>query len=70
MGFVTPQNDWMRTLLPKIRTLLLDEPFRSGRFLNRASLQQQLEHDPRSIAHGELWQIINIEMWMRVFDVE
>jgi asparagine synthase (glutamine-hydrolysing) len=70
MGFVTPQHEWMRTLLPKVRTLLLDEPLRSGQFLDRNKLQQRLAKDPLSIAHSELWQIINLEMWMRVFDVE
>ncbi len=70
MGFVTPQNDWMRLLLPKIRTLLLDEPLRSGQFLSRSKLQQQLEHKPLSIGTSALWQTVNLEMWMRVFDVE
>jgi len=69
MGFVTPQNEWIRTLLPRIRTFLLDEPLRSSQFLNRNSLEQQLTKTHLSIAHSELWQIINLEMWMRVFDV-
>ena len=70
MGFVTPQHDWMRMLLPKIRSLLLDEPLRSSQFLNRASLEKELKADHPTIANNVLWQIINLEMWMRVFDVE
>jgi len=70
MGFVTPQNAWLRTLLPMVRTLLLDEPLRANEFLNQASLEKQLKADPPTIANNILWQIINLEMWMRVFDVE
>ena len=70
MGFVTPQDEWMRILRPMIRALLLDEPLRSNQFLNRTNLEQHLRSEPPSIGNSVLWQIINLEMWMRVFDVE
>ena len=69
MGFVTPQEEWMRMLRPMIRTLLLDGPLRSKQFLNEPFLQQILSEHPK-IASDTLWRIINLEMWMRVFDVE
>ncbi len=70
MGFVTPQNEWLRTLLPMVRTFLLDEPLRANQFLNQVSLEKRLKANPPTIANNILWQIINLEMWMRVFDVE
>jgi len=70
MGFVTPQNEWMVGLLPAIRSFLRDEPLRSRRFFDQPGLQKRLHSDPPSIAYPVLWQILNLEMWMRVFDVE
>ncbi|MGA7160620.1 MAG: asparagine synthase (glutamine-hydrolyzing) [Bacteroidota bacterium] len=69
MGFVTPQEKWMRLLQPMIRTFLLDGPLRSKQFLNEEYIQRFLSEQSK-IASDTLWRIVNLEMWMRVFNVE
>ncbi len=69
MGFVTPQNEWMRMLQPQIRTLLFDEHLRAEEFLNQSSLRRHLQNDPSTIPYSTLWRIVNLELWMRRFDV-
>ena len=69
MGFVTPQDKWMRMLQPQIRALLFDEHLRAEEFLSPSSLRRQLQHDPPTIPHSTLWRVVNLELWMRRFDV-
>ncbi len=69
MGFVTPQDEWMQMLRPKIRTFLLDGTLLSKQFLNEPFLTQLLNEQPK-IVNDTVWRIVNLEMWMRVFDVE
>ncbi len=70
MGFVTPQNEWMQMLQPQIRTLLFEEHLRAEEFLNQPSLRRQLQYDHPTIPHSTLWRIVNLELWMRRFDVD
>lgn len=70
MGFVTPQNEWMQMLQPQIRALLFDEHLRAEEFLNQSSLRRQFQNDPPTIPDNTLWRIVNLELWMRRFDVD
>ena len=68
MGFVTPESDWMNILRPKIQTMLFEEPLRSANFLNAPGLQKQFVAG--TLPSYILWRFVNLEMWMRIFDVE
>ena len=69
MGFVTPQDQWLNLLLPKLRSLLFDEPLRAGQFLDRQAIEEKVHNRPNAISSNMLWRIVNLEMWMSVFDV-
>lgn len=68
-GFFTPQEEWTRALYPKIRSFLLDEQLRSRGFVDEKYLRQTMETHSSELPHTELWRIIHLEMWMRVFEV-
>lgn len=69
MGFVTPQDEWMKLLSPKIQSLLLDTPLRSEHFVDQQYLRRALRHDGATISNSMLWRVVSLEMWMKVFDV-
>ena len=69
MGFVTPQSQWIQKLLPRIREILLDEDLRASAYIDAESVKKKIREQTRSISDNLLWRVLNLELWMQVFDV-
>ena len=69
MGFVTPQSLWIQKLLPKIREVLTEGMLRSSAFVNAEAVKMKLGEGVPRISENLLWRILNLELWMQVFDV-
>ncbi len=71
MGFVTPQELWLKAeLAPMIRTILneptfLNRPFWNGRRI-RDTYEKWLEGKDKKL-HHYLWYFISTELWLRQF---
>ncbi len=70
MGFVTPQDQWLQALLPKIRSLLVEEPLRAAEFIDRERIEKRFHDTSVDISGNMLWRLVCLEMWMRVFEVQ
>ncbi len=69
MGFVTPEQDWLSSLLPDLRRVLSANELRSVRFVDPSSLQASLAGQSRNLQSSDLWRLINLELWMHTFEV-
>lgn len=65
MGFPVPLRQWMREGLPSFRAQFGNDP-RSGRFINAAAAVGTTDR----ISEAMLWRIHQVELWMKVFDLE
>ena len=70
MGFVTPQDQWLQALLPRIRSLLVEEPLRAAEFIDREKIEKRFHDTFVDISGNMLWRLVCLEMWMRVFEVQ
>lgn len=66
-GFPTPTNTFVQEFL-ECHPDLFGPRSRSSRFLNTAVLRDDGWRNPRW--SPRLWQIVNLELWMRLMDVE
>ncbi len=69
MGFVTPEEEWMRELRTEFSSLLLKEPIRSRRFLDETKFPKELSSGRIRLSSGDVWRLLNLELWMRTFNV-
>ncbi|MCX6133078.1 MAG: asparagine synthase (glutamine-hydrolyzing) [Ignavibacteriales bacterium] len=69
MGFVTPEELWMRELHGDFRTLLRQQPLRAGRFLLTEKFAHDFEQSTLPLASSDTWRFLNLELWMREFAV-
>ncbi len=70
MGFVTPENIWLRTTLrDEIDGILDSESFKNRKYFNMGELRREYE----AYCNGEkntgsiVWRWVNLELWFRVF---
>ncbi|HTR81367.1 MAG TPA: asparagine synthase C-terminal domain-containing protein, partial [Bacteroidota bacterium] len=70
MGFVTPQERWLQTLFSRMRTLLLDDSLRAAEFIDRENIEKKFHDNSVDISGNMLWRLVNLEMWMRIFDIQ
>ncbi len=69
MGFVTPETEWLAELRPLFVQRLNEEPFRTARFVNDKLLLAQLSNPNTKLKSYDLWRFVNLELWMREFNV-
>ena len=69
MGFVTPEELWMRDLKQPFVDLLRQEPLRSNRFVQTQKFQQALDSSTLPLGSSDVWRFLNLEFWMREFNV-
>jgi asparagine synthase (glutamine-hydrolysing) len=69
MGFVTPESDWIRHLTPRLLSLLRDGRWRSERFVDRTLVLDLLGRPSWDVPSQDLWRLVNLELWMRTFEV-
>lgn len=69
MGFVTPEELWMRELHGEFLNLLQQQPLRSGRFVQTEKFIQDFVRASLPLPSSDVWRILNLEFWMREFRV-
>jgi asparagine synthase (glutamine-hydrolysing) len=69
MGFVTPEQAWMRELQGDFLNILQREPMRSGRFVDTAKYLNDLRLPSSPMQTSDVWRLLNLELWMREFKV-
>ncbi len=69
MGFVTPETEWEAELLPLFLDQLRSEKFRSSRYVDDAQLLHRLSTSSKNLKSYDVWRFINLELWMRLFNV-
>jgi asparagine synthase (glutamine-hydrolysing) len=69
MGFVTPEAEWEAELMPRILSRLQSERFHSDRFIDGDLLVARLGRPSSGLRSYDAWRLINLELWMRIFDV-
>jgi asparagine synthase (glutamine-hydrolysing) len=70
LGFPTPQRSWLRERVDWARDTLLQPELRIGSFIDARRIVPEL---PKILSEPfgaiELWRWLNLELWMRSFDV-
>ena len=69
MGFVTPEETWIRDLRAPFVDLIRREPLRSERFINMKKFIDQFDHGTFPLSTSDVWRFLNLELWMRAFNV-
>ena len=69
MGFVTPEEMWMRELHNDFLNLLRQQPMRSNRFLDTDKFLNDLKLPSSPLHCSDVWRLLNLELWMREFNV-
>jgi len=70
MGFVTPEESWMKyELKDYIMNILYSTSFKNRPYWNSERVLQDYQNfiDGKSIYSPELWRIICVELWLRMF---
>lgn len=70
MGFVTPEEIWMReTLRPFVLEILRDDRFRARPYWNADAVMNDYQAflDGKSVYSPEVWRIVCTELWLRKF---
>lgn len=70
MGFVTPEEIWMReTLRPFVLAVLSDDRFRARPYWNADAVMRDYQAflDGKSLYSPEVWRIVCTELWLRKF---
>lgn len=70
MGFVTPENIWLRTTLKdEITGILGSESFKNRKYFNSRELQREYEEYCKAEKNTSsiIWRWVNLELWFRVF---
>jgi asparagine synthase (glutamine-hydrolysing) len=69
MGFVTPEELWMRELHGEFLTLLRQGSMRSERFVQSQKFVHDFERSLLPFSSSDIWRFLNLEFWMREFQV-
>jgi asparagine synthase (glutamine-hydrolysing) len=69
MGFVTPEETWIRELRSAFTARLRQESLRSGRFIRGEKFLAEFERGSIALGSSDVWRFINLEFWMREFNV-
>jgi asparagine synthase (glutamine-hydrolysing) len=71
IGFVTTELQWLREGREVIRKLFADGEVRSARYLDVSRTPEALDRalEGREVGTSEAWRWVNLEWWMRRFDV-
>ena len=70
LGFVTPEDKWVRKANEEIKKVFLNQDFKASRYLNREKI---LEEWDKIINEGKIpyfFRMYCLEKWMQIFDVE
>ena len=70
MGFVTPEEVWMRDeLRPFVRELLSSDSFRARKYWDAGAVAQSYSAflDGKSAYSPEIWRVVCAELWLRKF---
>ncbi|MDD1712151.1 MAG: asparagine synthase (glutamine-hydrolyzing) [Methanoregulaceae archaeon] len=70
MGFVTPEEIWMKeTLRPFVLAILRDDRFRARPYWNADAVMRDYQAflDGKSLYSPEVWRIVCTELWLRKF---
>ncbi len=70
MGFVTPEEEWMKeTLRPFVLGVLSADSFRARSYWNADAVLESYQAflDGKSVYSPEIWRIICAELWLRKF---
>jgi asparagine synthase (glutamine-hydrolysing) len=70
MGFVTPEEVWMKEdLRPFVLEILLSDSFRARQYWDAGEVTRNYQAflDGKSAYSTEIWRIINTELWLRKF---
>ncbi len=70
MGFVTPEEIWMReTLRPFVLEILHDDRFRARPYWDAGAVMTDYQAflDGKSVYSPEVWRIVCTELWLRKF---
>ena len=66
IAFAPPQDAWLRESVPLGRALARASIGEELGYLNPGTMTERLDGFERgSVAHGELWRVMMIEMWLR-----
>jgi asparagine synthase (glutamine-hydrolysing) len=66
IAFASPQDTWLRAVLPMIRTLARSPVSEELGYLRTGALAERADRfEAGSAAHSELWRIMMVEMWLR-----
>jgi asparagine synthase (glutamine-hydrolysing) len=69
MGFVTPEEQWMRELHADFLEMLRQQPMRSKKFVHSEKLVLDFERSSLPFTSSDIWRFLNLEFWMREFRV-
>jgi len=69
MGFVTPEELWMRELHGDFLKMLRGQPLRAGRFMRSEKFVNDFGQSALPFASSDTWRFLNLEFWMREFGV-
>ena len=69
MGFVTPEELWMRELQGEFLTLLRQGAMQSERFVQSQKFIHDFERSSLPFSSSDIWRFLNLEFWMREFEV-
>ncbi|MDP2883951.1 MAG: asparagine synthase (glutamine-hydrolyzing) [Ignavibacteria bacterium] len=69
MGFVTPEELWMRELHGEFVKMLRGQSLRSGRFVQSEKFVSGFDRSALPLASSDIWRFLNLEFWMREFSV-
>jgi asparagine synthase (glutamine-hydrolysing) len=69
MGFVTPEELWMSELKSSFLDLLRGEPLRSDQYVQTGRFIRDFERSSLPFGSSDIWRFLNLEFWMREFNV-
>jgi asparagine synthase (glutamine-hydrolysing) len=71
MGFPTPETAWLQAAKVRIQELFADRDLRSRPYLDSKEILIRLDAEFEAPRPGstQLWRWINLELWMRRFDL-
>jgi asparagine synthase (glutamine-hydrolysing) len=74
LGFETPQREWLsRDARGTIHSMLQQSELAAGRILSTANVRNEFQNffacKPGALTDIEMFRVLNLELWCRVFSV-
>jgi asparagine synthase (glutamine-hydrolysing) len=69
MGFVTPEETWLQNLRPHFVDLIRQQAVRSARYVDMKKFIDHFDRGSISLPSNDIWRFLNLEFWMREFQV-